>query len=151
MNRLLIGGCVAVVAGMVMTVTLSVGLMSMLVTGAGNASGATTSVTSCTVNSSGGPTAELNAAQVRNARLMISIGKAMNVPPRGWVVASSAAMQESNMTNVDYGDRASRGLLHQRPSQGWGSPTQVSTPTSAIRAFYGGSHSPTANAGLLDV
>ncbi len=151
MSRLLVGACVAVVAAMVTTVMLSVGLMSMLVTGAGSASGATASVTTCSVQSSGGGTAELNASQVRNARLIISVGKAMHVPPRGWVVAISAAMQESDLVNVDYGDRDSLGLLQQRPSQGWGTPAQVTTPTYAIRAFYGGPHSPTANSGLLDV
>ena len=104
MSRVVAGACGAVVAAAVLTVTASVGLMSMLVTGAGTATGATTSVTSCTVTSGGG-TADLDATQVRNARLIISIGKAMHVPPRGWVVAISAAMQESNLVNVDYGDR----------------------------------------------
>jgi len=151
MSRLVAGACVAVVAAAATTVLVSVGLMSMLMTGAGSATGATTSVTSCTVSSSGSSTAELDSAQVRNARLIISIGKAMRVPPRGWVVAISAAMQESNLTNVDYGDRDSLGLLQQRPSAGWGSPDEVTTPTYAIRAFYGGPRSPTQNSGLLDV
>lgn len=151
MSKILAGACVVVAAAMVMTVMAGVGLMSILVTGAGTATGVTASVTSCTVRSTGGGAEDLDAAQVRNARLIISIGKAMDVPPRGWVVAISAAMQESNLTNVDYGDRDSLGLLQQRPSQGWGSPTQVSTPTYAVRAFYGGPHSPTQNSGLLDV
>lgn len=151
MSRLLAGACAVLAVAMVMTVMAGVGLMSMLVTGAGTATGATASVTTCAVRSDGGGTADLDAEQVRNARLIISVGKAMHVPPRGWVVAISAAMQESNLTNVDYGDRDSLGLLQQRPSQGWGSPTEVSTPTYAIRAFYGGPHSPTQNSGLLDV
>jgi hypothetical protein len=151
MSKLVAGSCAAVVAAALTTVTAGVGLMSMLVTGAGTATGATASVTTCALWSGGVTTADLDAAQVRNARLIISVGKALDVPPRGWVVAISAAMQESNLTTVDYGDRDSLGLLQQRPSQGWGSPAQVSTPTYAIRAFYGGPHSPTQNSGLLDV
>ncbi len=141
----------AVVAAATVIVVVLLGLMSMLITGASKAPAATSSVTTCTLSGHTGSTAELTPGQVRNVRLIISIGKAMQVPPRGWVVAISAAMQESNLTNVDYGDRDSLGLMQQRPSQGWGSPTQVSTPTYAIRAFYGGPKSPTDNTGLLDI
>ncbi len=151
MSRWLVGGCLVLVAGAAVTVMATVALMSMLITGASNAPATASAVTSCTLSTSNGSTAELEAQQVRNARLIISIGKDMDVPARGWVVAISAAMQESNLVNVDYGDRDSLGLLQQRPSQGWGSPRQVSTPTYAVRAFYGGPQSPTANTGLLDI
>ena len=151
MSRLVIGGCVVLAAGAAVTVVTAVGLMSMVITGASSAPAAESTVTSCTLSTAGGSTQALGAEQVHNARLIISIGKSMHVPPRGWVVAISAAMQESNLVNVDYGDRDSLGLLQQRPSQGWGSPREVSTPAYAIRAFYGGPRSPTANTGLLDI
>jgi murein DD-endopeptidase MepM/ murein hydrolase activator NlpD len=151
MTRLLVAGCTALAGGVAVATLVLVGLMSMLVTGASSAPAAAGAVTSCTLSTAGGSTAALDSEQVHNARLIISIGKAMHVPPRGWVVAISAAMQESNLVNVDYGDRDSLGLLQQRPSQGWGSPEEVTTPTYAIRAFYGGPRSPTANSGLLDL
>ena len=45
-----------------------------------------------------------------------------------WLVA---AMQESNLHNLSYGDRDSLGLFQQRPSQGWGSAPQLLTPSYA--------------------
>lgn len=151
MTRLLVATCVVLVGGAALTTIAVVGLMSMLITGASSAPATASTMTSCTLSTAGGSTAALSAQQVHYARLIISVGKALHVPPRGWVVAISAAMQESNLTNVDYGDRDSLGLLQQRPSQGWGTPEEVTTPTYAIRAFYGGPHSPTANTGLLDL
>ena len=37
-------------------------------------------------------------------------------------------MQESTLRNINYGDRDSLGLFQQRPSQGWGTPAQVTDP-----------------------
>lgn len=148
-RRTLAAGVAVLVLAMAGAGVLAVGLMTMLVTGQSQSGSG--SMTTCLLHASGKSAAALSSQQVRNARTIISIGKAVNVPPRGWVVAISAAMQESNLTNVTYGDRDSLGLMQQRPSQGWGSPTEVSDPTYAIRAFYGGPKSPTANTGLLDI
>jgi murein DD-endopeptidase MepM/ murein hydrolase activator NlpD len=151
MSRSLVAGCCACVVLGVGVVGAAVGTMAMLMTGASSGTTASGAVTSCTVQASGGSADQLDAQQVRNARLIIGIGKSLHVPPRGWVVAISAALQESNLTNVDYGDRDSLGLMQQRPSAGWGNPAEVTDPTYAIRAFYGGPRSPTANTGLLDI
>ncbi len=40
------------------------------------------------------------------------------------------------MNNLPYGDRDSLGLFQQRPSQGWGTPDQILTPTYAATRFY---------------
>ena len=48
--------------------------------------------------------------------------------PRAWLVALATAMQESTLRNINYGDRDSLGLFQQRPSQGWGTPAQVTDP-----------------------
>lgn len=45
-------------------------------------------------------------------------------------------MQESRLTNLDYGDLDSLGLFQQRPSQGWGTAEQVSDMTYATNIFY---------------
>lgn len=45
-------------------------------------------------------------------------------------------MQESKLRNLDYGDRDSLGLFQQRPSQGWGTPEEVTDPVHAAESFY---------------
>src|SRR5882757_4099753 len=71
-----------------------------------------------------------------NATTIVAVGKQMNVPQQGWVVAIAAALQESDLVNVDHGDRDSLGLFQERPSQGWGTPAQVMNPTYAATQFY---------------
>jgi peptidoglycan hydrolase-like protein with peptidoglycan-binding domain len=92
----------------------------------------------------------LSEDQKRNARTIIGVGKGAGVPEYGWVIALATAMQESTLINVDYGDADSLGLFQQRPSQGWGTTTQVTNPVLAAKAFYGvATH--TSNPGLLDI
>ncbi len=59
----------------------------------------------------------------------------MGAPPRSWLVALATAMQESTLRNIGYGDRDSLGLFQQRPSQGWGSPAQVTDPRYSTTIF----------------
>jgi cell wall-associated NlpC family hydrolase len=99
----------------------------------------------------GGPVRDLTDDQAENARVIVAVGQQRSVPPRGLLIALMTAMQESTLRNLDYGDRDSLGLFQQRPSMGWGSPTQVRDPAYAAAAFYGGPESPTRNRGLLDV
>jgi len=51
-------------------------------------------------------------------------------------IALATAYQESDIRNLDHGDRDSLGLFQQRPSQGWGSTSQVQDPFYATNAFY---------------
>jgi uncharacterized membrane protein len=74
--------------------------------------------------------------QLTNAATIVAVGKQMTVPEQGWVVAIAAALQESGLHNLDYGDRDSLGLFQQRPSQGWGTPAQIMNPTYAATQFY---------------
>lgn len=74
--------------------------------------------------------------QMTNAAVIVAVGKRMNVPEQGWVVAIATAMQESALNNLNYGDRDSLGLFQQRPSQGWGTPAQIMDPTYAATQFY---------------
>jgi hypothetical protein len=89
--------------------------------------------------------------QLANAATIIEVGRSRGVPPQGWVVALAAAMQESSLRNLPYGDRDSAGLFQMRPSMGWGTLGQVTDPTYAANAFYGGPDVPPDNPGLLDV
>jgi murein DD-endopeptidase MepM/ murein hydrolase activator NlpD len=81
-----------------------------------------------------------NAEQVRNAAIIINVGKQLKLPPRAWVIAVATAMQESNLKNLGHlgkrNDHDSLGLFQQRPSSGWGSPAQVTDPVYAATKFY---------------
>ncbi len=74
--------------------------------------------------------------QVANAQVIITVGVHKAVPPRGWIIAIATAMQESGLHNLPGGDRDSIGLFQQRPSQGWGTPDQLTDPAYAAAKFY---------------
>ncbi|AEA28647.1 C40 family peptidase [Pseudonocardia benzenivorans] len=84
---------------------------------------------------SGATLADLSDEQRNNAQTIIGVAKDMGAPPRAWLVALATAMQESGLRNINYGDRDSLGLFQQRPSQGWGSPAQVTDPVYSTRTF----------------
>jgi cell wall-associated NlpC family hydrolase len=79
--------------------------------------------------------ADLSDDQRRNAATIIQVARNLGAPPRAWLVALATAMQESTLRNINYGDRDSLGLFQQRPSQGWGSPIQVTDPTYSTTIF----------------
>ncbi|GAA3248602.1 C40 family peptidase [Pseudonocardia petroleophila] len=84
----------------------------------------------------GGTTAAtLSEEQRTNAATIIGVARGMGAPPRAWLVALATAMQESTLRNINYGDRDSLGLFQQRPSQGWGSPAQVTDPVYSTTIF----------------
>jgi murein DD-endopeptidase MepM/ murein hydrolase activator NlpD len=82
-----------------------------------------------------------NTEQIKNAAIIINVGKQLKLPPRAWVIAVATAMQESNLKNLGHlgkrNDHDSLGLFQQRPSSGWGSPEQVTDPVYAATRFYG--------------
>lgn len=80
----------------------------------------------------------LSAEQLANAAIIMSVGRAMGASTRDLIVAIMTAMQESGLRNINYGDRDSLGLFQQRPSQGWGSPSQIMNPSYASRKFFEG-------------
>ena len=75
-----------------------------------------------------------NQQQVKNAALIYQTGKAMGMSNRDIQIGLMAAMVESNLINVHYGDRDSLGLFQQRAS--WGSESQRMDPTYAARKFF---------------
>jgi hypothetical protein len=83
-------------------------------------------------------TGSLSATQLENAHIIAAVGVSMGVPEPGETIAIATALQESGLQNLNYGDRDSLGLFQQRPSQGWGSPAQILSPTYAARQFYRG-------------
>ena len=77
-----------------------------------------------------------NRTQTDNARLIVQVGREMGVPRYGQQIALATAMQESKLTNLSGGPDDSAGLFQQRPSQGWGTYRQVTTPRYAAHKFY---------------
>ena len=95
----------------------------------------------------------LNDEMRANAAVIVQVGREIGVPDYGIVIALATAMQESSMRNLDWGDRDSVGLFQQRPSSGWGSVEQLTTPRHAALLFYGGATNPNKGytRGLLDI
>ncbi|NJC67181.1 hypothetical protein HC028_22150 [Planosporangium flavigriseum] len=94
------------------------------------------SARACVVDGGSGGEILLDADQMANAATISAIGLSMRLPQRGITVALATAWQESKLRNLSGGDRDSIGLFQQRPSQGWGTPAQISDPRYATRTFY---------------
>ncbi len=75
--------------------------------------------------------------QAANAATIAAVGKHEGMSDHAVTVALAAAQQESRLRNLDFGDRDSVGLFQQRPSQGWGTPAQLTNPRYAATSFYG--------------
>lgn len=101
----------------------------------------------------GGSVTLLTAEMATNARTIISVGRSLGANDYALVIALAAAMQESSLRNLNYGDRDSLGLFQQRPSTGWGTPAQVTDTVHASRLFFGGPSNPNKGKtrGLLDI
>ncbi len=78
----------------------------------------------------------LDAEQAENAALITAISVRRGMPARAASIALATAYQESDLYNVEFGDRDSLGLFQQRPSQGWGTEEQVLDPVYSTNAFY---------------
>ncbi|WP_370072269.1 C40 family peptidase [Streptacidiphilus sp. MAP5-3] len=119
---------------LVMTVALAAG-------GASAVTPTTIGTANCTAPVSAGSPAtggvNLTSEQISNAQIIYQVSADLNLPQQAAVVAISTAMQESSLVNLPRGDLDSVGLFQQRPSQGWGSPSQLMDPVYASKAFFG--------------
>lgn len=89
----------------------------------------------CTIKASG-MTETFDPDQTANAALIAALSVKRQMPPRAATIALTTAFQESKIRNLRYGDRDSVGLFQQRPSQGWGTESQILDPVHATNAFY---------------
>lgn len=96
------------------------------------------------------PSKSWKPEQLEIARAIVSVGKSHDIPERGWVIAIAVGLVETELRNLDWGDRDSVGWAQQRPSTGWGTVAQIRTPALAAAAFYGVAKH-TNNPGLTDV
>jgi hypothetical protein len=78
--------------------------------------------------------------QRANAKTIVQVGLALDIPERGLVIALATAMQESTLHNYGHlgaaNDHDSLGLFQQRPSMGWGTEAQIMDPVYSATAFY---------------
>jgi hypothetical protein len=99
-------------------------------------------VPGCTVAASPDPSSgtseefTLTPEQADNAATIAAVGGRLGMPAHAVTVALATALQESKLRNLPGGDRDSLGLFQQRPSQGWGTSTQIMDPVYAATAFY---------------
>ncbi|MFE9098010.1 C40 family peptidase [Streptomyces sp. NPDC007264] len=154
------GGGLFFIAGTGTVVGLA-GMLGAAVGGGGDDGGA--GVPGGTVCDPGGETLHANVPgvgpyrvtdeQMGNAAIIVHVGEKEKVPDDGLVIAIMTSLQESQLRNIDYGDRDSIGLFQQRPAAGWGTHDQIMDPDYSSMAFYGGpSHpSPPHPRGLLGV
>ncbi len=92
----------------------------------------------------------MTAEQARNAVVIARVARELDVPRFGLEIAIATAIQESKLVNLHGGDADSVGLFQQRPSAGWGTVDQITTPRLAALAFFGRAQH-TGNGGLLDL
>ncbi|MFJ5986275.1 hypothetical protein [Lentzea sp. NPDC092896] len=79
--------------------------------------------------------AGVNSYQVSCARAVVETVRSRGLDEHAAAIAITTTIVESNIKNLDGGDRDSRGLFQQRPSQGWGTPEQVVDPVHATNEF----------------
>jgi len=78
----------------------------------------------------------IDPEQSKYASIIAGLSVRRGLPARAASIALTTAYQESDIYNLDYGDRDSLGLFQQRPSQGWGSKKQIMDPYYSTGAFY---------------
>jgi hypothetical protein len=74
--------------------------------------------------------------QMQNASTIAAVGVKLGVPSYGIEIAEATARQESKFYNVTGGSYDSLGLFQQRPSQGWGTSSEIMDTTYSSTAFY---------------
>ena len=86
---------------------------------------------------SGGQAIALEPDQAAIAATIAGVAARHKLPRQAVVIAYAAALQESQLHNLDYGDRDSVGVFQQRPSQGWGPARDLKNPIYATTRFFG--------------
>lgn len=78
----------------------------------------------------------LDLEQAAIAATIAGVAQHERMPFRAVTVAYAAALQESHLHNLPYGDRDSVGVFQQRPSQGWGPARKLLDPVYATTKFF---------------
>ena len=78
----------------------------------------------------------LDTDQAGIAATIAGVAARQELPPRAVTIALAAALQESKLHNLSYGDLDSVGIFQQRPSQGWGPAARLKDPVYATTKFF---------------
>lgn len=78
----------------------------------------------------------LDTGQAGIAATIAGIAVRHKLPQRAITIALAAALQETKLQNLAYGDRDSVGVFQQRPSQGWGTTAELEDPVYATTKFF---------------
>ena len=89
----------------------------------------------CTATAAG-ESVDVDLEQADNAAVISGLAVRRGMSARAASIALATAYQESDIRNLDYGDRDSLGLFQQRPSQGWGTAAQTRDRYHATNRFY---------------
>jgi cell wall-associated NlpC family hydrolase len=87
------------------------------------------------------PTGDLHQKQAQNAEIIDGVAKKAGLPGRATLIALMTALQESQLLNINHGDRDSIGIFQQRPSTGWGKKEQIMNVEYASKMFFFGGDS----------
>jgi hypothetical protein len=79
---------------------------------------------------------KLNAGQAGIASTIAGVASHKALPGRAVTIAFAAALQESKLQDLPYGDRDSVGVFQQRPSEGWGPARALEDPVYATTKFF---------------
>lgn len=75
--------------------------------------------------------------QSANAATVVDVATVKKgLSSRAGEVGIATAITESKLRNLNYGDLDSLGLFQQRPSQGWGTTSEILDPVHSSTAFY---------------
>jgi hypothetical protein len=91
--------------------------------------------TGCTAGA-GHEAVALDPEQAQIAATIAGVAYQRRMPSRAVTVAYAAAMQETHLHNLDYGDLDSVGVFQQRPSEGWGPASKLINPVYATTRFF---------------
>jgi hypothetical protein len=85
---------------------------------------------------SGEQATTLETDQAVIAATIAGVAARHRLPEQAVTIALAAALQESKLHNLDYGDRDSVGIFQQRPSEGWGPTADLEDPVYATTKFF---------------
>ena len=78
----------------------------------------------------------MDTDQAAIAATIAGVAARHKLPRQAVTIAYATAIQESQLHNLDYGDRDSVGVFQQRPSQGWGTKSELENPVYATTKFF---------------
>ncbi len=78
----------------------------------------------------------LDTDQAAIAATIAGVAARHRLPRQAVTIALAAALQESKLHNLKYGDLDSVGIFQQRPSEGWGPATDLEDPVYATTKFF---------------